>query len=188
MIIARKKPPDWDALYEIAATQDGHFATNQAHDAGFSDQLLVKYLHAGRIVRVRRCVYRIVHFPASEHEDLAVAWLWSERMGVFSHETALSLHSLSDVLPSVIHMTLPESWRARRLRVPADITLYFADVPEDERTWFGSVPVTHPRRTIEDCVKSHVSPEVIHKAIEDSVKRGLIDRKVARRFRSKTSV
>jgi hypothetical protein len=33
-------------------------------------------------------VYRIVHFPAGEHEDLTTIWLWSDGAGVFSHETA----------------------------------------------------------------------------------------------------
>jgi predicted transcriptional regulator of viral defense system len=43
-----------------------------------------------------------VHFRASEHEELVTAWLWSERAGVMSHQTALSLHGLSDVLPAQI--------------------------------------------------------------------------------------
>jgi len=49
---------------------------------------------------VRRGVYRLEHFPAGEHEDLVALWLWTDRAGVFSHETALALHGLSDTLPS----------------------------------------------------------------------------------------
>src|SRR5208337_2168977 len=64
--------------------------------AGYSTQLLLKHIRSGRVTRVRRGVYRLVHFPAGEHENLAVLWLWSERMGVFSHHTALALHGLSD--------------------------------------------------------------------------------------------
>ncbi len=44
---------------------------------------------------MRRGVYRLVHFPVGDHEDLTAVWLWSEREGVFSHETALALHDLS---------------------------------------------------------------------------------------------
>lgn len=59
------------------------------------------------MLRVRRGVYRLVHFPAGDHEDLTAVWLWSQHEGVFSHETALALHDLSDVLPSRAHLTLP---------------------------------------------------------------------------------
>ena len=83
------------------------------------------------MVRVRRGVYRVVHFPASEHEDLIVLWLWAGQVGVFSHETALALHDLSDALPGKVHMTVPSSWRRRRLRIPAGLVLHFADVASD---------------------------------------------------------
>src|SRR6185312_13920789 len=100
--------PDWNRLYETAAAQAGHFTTKQAAEAGYSPQLLIHYLHAQRAVRVRRGIYRLVHFPAGEHEDLVVAWLWSELAGVVSHQSALALHGLSDALPAHIHLTLPE--------------------------------------------------------------------------------
>jgi len=49
------------------------------------------------------------------------AWLWSEQAGVISHQTALSLHGLSDVLPAQAHLTLPAAWSKRRFRVPPDV-------------------------------------------------------------------
>lgn len=82
-----------------AIGQEGHFTTQQAAETGYSPPLLAKCLKNGRVVRVRGGVYRIVHFPTGEHEDLATIWLWSEKVGVFSHETALMLHELSDDLP-----------------------------------------------------------------------------------------
>jgi predicted transcriptional regulator of viral defense system len=184
MRVRSSKTPDWDRLYTIAASQDGYFTTQQARQAGYSDQLLFKYLHANRIARARRSVYRIVHFPSSEHEDLTVIWLWSERAGVFSHETTLSLHALSDVLPSKAYITLPLSWQTRRLRVPEGVEIHYADVPENERGWFGSIPVTSPARTLEDCAKSSLSREIILKAIQDAVSRGLIDKKQGKKLRS----
>ena len=66
-------PPDWDRLFEIAAAQDGLFTTQQAAEAGYSPQLLAYHLSAGRMVRLRRGVYRLVHFPAGDHEDLTLA-------------------------------------------------------------------------------------------------------------------
>lgn len=43
------------------------------------------------MLRVRRGVYRLVHFPAGEHEEMTALRLWSDQHGVFSHQTALAL-------------------------------------------------------------------------------------------------
>ena len=137
----------------------------QAARAGYSPQLLAKYLGNGRVVRVRRGIYRLVHFPASEHEDLVRLWLWAEQAGVFSHETALALHDLSDVLPAKVHMTTPANWQRRRLRVPAGLVLHYADIPDVERTWLSAVPVTTPTRTLRDCIAANVSPELVRQAV-----------------------
>lgn len=166
--------PEWDRLYETAGAQDGYFTTQQAADAGYSSQLLLKHIRAGRVTRTRRGVYRLVHFPSGEHEELTVAWLWTERAGVFSHQTALSLHGLSDVLPAQIHMTLPTTWRHRRLRVPQGVVLHHGEVPSGDRVWFGPVPVTSPRRTLDDCANEHISPEQLRHAARQALRRGLV--------------
>ncbi len=119
--------PDWDGLFETAGAQEGYFTTRQAAEAGYSSQLLLKHLRAGRVVRMRRGIYRLVHFPAGEHEELVIAWLWSKLAGVVSHQTALALHGLSDV-------------------------------PRDDRAWFGAVPATNPRRSLNDRTRATGSP------------------------------
>ena len=166
--------PDWDHLFGTAVAQQGLFTTQQAAEAGYSPQLLIHHIHAGRVVRLRRGLYRLVHFPAVEHEELVVAWLWSERAGVVSHQTALALHGLSDALPAHVHVTLPSSWRRRRFRVPADVVLHHADVPPEDRAWFGAVPTTNPRRSLNDCAREGLSPEVLGQAAQQALRRGLV--------------
>jgi predicted transcriptional regulator of viral defense system len=95
---------------------------------------------------------------------------------VISHRSALALHQLSDVLPAQLHVTLPEAWRRRRLRVPPGVVLYHADVPPDERTWFGPVPITQPRRTLNDCAKDGLSPDLLEQAARQALRRGLVTR------------
>jgi predicted transcriptional regulator of viral defense system len=171
---ANKRLPDWDGLFAVAQAQVGYFTTAQAAQAGYSRPLLHKHLANGRMVRARRGVYRLVHFPVSDHEDLVVLWLWSDQAGVFSHETALALHDLSDVLPGKVHLTLPAACRGRRLRVPAGLVLHFADVGEADRASFAAVPVTAPLRTLWDCVEMNVAPSLVHQAILQARRRGLI--------------
>jgi len=166
--------PDWDQLFEIAAVQDGLFTTQQAAEAGYSSQLLAHHLSAGRMIRVRRGVYRLVHFPPGEHEELTAIWLWSERAGVFSHQTALSLHDISDALPAQVHLTLPMAWAKRRLRVPDEVVLHFGDVQGGERHWFGPVPATAPARTLNDCARANLQPDLLRQAALDALRRGIV--------------
>lgn len=179
----RVSAPSWGALFDTASAQEGLFTAAQAAEAGYSSQLLQKHLHNGRIRRVRRGVYRLVHFPPGEHEDLAAVWLWSERAGVFSHDTALSLHGLSDALPARVHLTVPARWEARRLRVPAEVVLHHADVAKGERAWIGPVPVTDVRRTLADCIAGGVAPDLVQQALDQAGARGLVPRDVLAGFR-----
>jgi predicted transcriptional regulator of viral defense system len=170
------RKPSWDRLFETAGAQEGYFTTGQAAEAGYSPQLLLKHIRAGRIARMRRGIYRLVHFPAGEHEDLVAAWLWSERAGVVSHQTALALHGLSDVLPTHAHLTFPSAWRSRRFRVPAGVVLHHADVPPADRAWFGPVPATSARRSLNDCARHGVSPDLLRQAAQQALRRGLVTR------------
>lgn len=168
--------PDWDTLFAFAAAQDGYFTTQQAAEAGYSPQLLVHHIKSGKVARVRRGIYRIIHFPAGEHEELVVLWLWSEQQGIFSHQTALALHGLSDVLPSQVHLTLPASWKHRRFRIPPGVVLHHADIASSDRTWAGSIPITSPSRTLADCAASHLSPELLRQAVEQALVRGIVSK------------
>lgn len=168
--------PSWDRLFEIAAGQAGYFTTKQAAEAGYSTQLLRKHILAGRVARSQRGIYRLVHFPASEHEELVTVWLWSEAAGTISHQTALSLSGLSDVLSTQVHLTLPSAWRRRRFRVPAGVVLHYADIAPEERGWFGATPVTKPLRTLNDCAREGLSPELMRQAALQALRRGLVTR------------
>lgn len=174
MVAVSPTRPDWDLLYQTGGAQDGLFTTQQAAEAGYSTQLLLKHIRAGRVTRVRRGIYRLVHFPAGEHEELTVVWLWSERASVMSHQTALALQGLSDVLPAQLHLTLPVAWRHRRFRVPKGAVLHHADIPSDERVWFGPVPATSPSRTLSDCAREALSPELLRQAAQQALHRGLV--------------
>ena len=176
MVGDTSETPEWDRLYELAAAQEGLFTTQQAAEAGYSPQLLVHHIRGGRMLRVRRGIYRLVHFPAGEHEELVTVWLWSEQTGVLSHETALTLHGLSDALPAQVHLTLPAAWKKRRFRVPEGVVLHHADIEPKERTWAGPVPSTSVTRTLNDLATSGLSPELLRQAAQQALRRGLTTR------------
>lgn len=167
----------WEGVYVTAAAQEGLFTAKQAADAGTSAQLLNHYVRTGKATRVQRGVYRLVHFPPGEHEELVAAWLWSDMAGVVSHQSALALHELSDALPARIHLTLPALWRHRRFRVPPAVVLHHADVSRADRAWFGAVPTTNARRTLNDCATDGLAPDLLRQAAQQALRRGLVARR-----------
>src|SRR4051812_29011546 len=104
--------PSWNALYDVAAGQSGYFTGEQAAAVGISRQLTEYHVKSGDVLRVFRNMFRLTRFPTSDREDLVPLWLWSGEAGVVSHETALSIHQLSDVLPDVRHISVPAVWRS----------------------------------------------------------------------------
>ena len=101
--------PAYDGLYEIAESQAGYFTVSQARAVGFSWERLSSNTKTGLFQRVTRGVYRLSHFPGSAFEDLFVAWLRTGRTAVISHESALTIYELTDLLPSDIHVIFPRT-------------------------------------------------------------------------------
>lgn len=163
----------WAQLNEVALQQRGYFTSAQARDAGFSRQLLHKYVLSGRVNSELYGVYRLAVFPFQEHDELIGLWLWTERAGVFSHETALMLYQLSDVLPVQVHVTVPPTWR-RRPSIPSTLVLHRAHLPESERTWVGPVPVTTAGRAIRDVFDAGLDPQLVAQAIAEGKARKLL--------------
>ena len=60
--------------------------------------------------------------------------------------------------------------------MPADVVLHHADVPPEDRAWFGAVPITNPRRTLNDCASEGLSPELLRQAAQQALRRGLVTR------------
>jgi len=168
-------------LYEIAEGQQGFFTTKQAKAAGFAENTHPYHVQAGNWIREHRGIYRLASFPRGERPDLMLWSLWSRNrgeavQGVYSHQTALSLHDLSDVMPAKLHMTVPRSFR-RNSEIPRALVLYLADLPHNEIGDAKGVRVTKPMRTIVDLLESgDVPPATLRQALREGLRRGLIRR------------
>jgi len=66
-----------------------------------------------------------------------VAYLWSKERGTLSHETALAIHDLSDVLPDRIHLTLPTEEKPVRRQVPDRLEIHFGEMPDDDVEFYA---------------------------------------------------
>jgi len=97
---------------------------------------------------------------------------------VASHETALRLHGLSDLMPENTHLSVPKGFRKPP---PKGVVLHKTDLSDgDVEAWDG-FGVTTPLRTVLDVVRSReISPEHLDSAAYEAVTRGLVRRKVLR--------
>ncbi len=166
---------NYNGLYRLAETQAGYFTAQQAVNASMDRSTLRHHARSGgRYERVRRGLYRLRHFPSSPHEHVMAAWLPLRNAGaVVSHESALELHELSDVIPDAIHLSLPRSGRGQRRR--AGVRLHTLNRPPEkaEIREIAGLLVTSPERTIVDALEAGAQPEQIELAVRQTLDRGL---------------
>lgn len=163
------------ALYTIAEDQMGYLTTAQASAVGISSMALVMMSRRGTLERVSRGVYRLVAFPGNPLARYMRATLWpSGRRGVLSHETALSLHGLSDIAPETVHITVPADFRVQR-EIPGYLVVHRAKLASDDVARLEKMPVTTPVRTIRDCIRVPVGAIVISRAIKTAHHAGVLD-------------
>jgi predicted transcriptional regulator of viral defense system len=142
-------------------------------------------VQAGNWIREHRGIYRLAQFQLSDRPDLALWSLWSrnrkeEIEGVYSHQTALSLHELSDLNPAKLQMTVPMHFR-RNSRVPGIVVLHYADLPATDVQTGPGYNLTRPLRTVLDLIEAGTVEQLfIRQAIRQSVERGLITRRQLR--------
>ncbi len=166
--------PNRRQLFEIASEQGGYFTTEQARARGYSFALLSHHVKTGRFLRVRRGLYRLDEYPSSPREDVVAAWLASGKDGtVVSHESALDLLGLSDVIPDAVHLTVPRSRRNLPSLPGVNIHTTSREVRPIDRVVRGGVAVTSATRTILDAAEAGTAPEQIEMAVRQAVERGL---------------
>ena len=166
-------------LYDIASLQQGYFTAYQAKKAGYSDSRFAYHVKKGNWIREGRGIYRLANYPLGERPDLVYWSLWSsnrkgEVQAVFSHQTALAIHELSDVMPAKYHLTVPKGFR-RYHPLPENLVLYFAKLEAEEVWEFEGYKVTSPERTIYDVfLDEKFSEELAIQAISDALDKGMI--------------
>ena len=92
-------------ILEALSNNNNMVTTSQVLELGFSKQTLIKYVKAGMLERVRQGVYIL---PDAVHDDMFTLMLRSENI-IFSHESALFLHGLSDRTPFIHTITMPSN-------------------------------------------------------------------------------
>jgi hypothetical protein len=171
--------PAHGGLFQVASAHDGYFTLEEAQKAGFSARLISYHCRTGRFYRVAEGVYRFRDYP-EPYSDIMVAWLLMQRRAgraIISHETALSLHQLSDLVPRAIDITidrqsghLSDGGSLPGVRIHTTKTW-----PEPNSiTTLAGVESTDVKRTLVDCIIWGTESGMVRQAIQEATRQGLV--------------
>jgi predicted transcriptional regulator of viral defense system len=174
-------------LFQLASLQDGFFTTKQAISVGYNTNGHPYHVKSGNWIREHRGIYRLANFPTGNRPDLMLWYLWSrnrkeEPQGIYSHESALALHELTDVNPDKLYMTVPVNFR-RSTNIPDILVLHYGDITVEEVDDMHGVKVTNAMRTIIDIIREGtLSEDLIKQAIKEATNQGMVTKKTLKKF------
>lgn len=162
-------------LYEIAEPNAGYVTARAAAAAGIPRSTIAHHARpGGRLIHVDRGLYRLRDFPSSIHEHIVAGWLSAPPSAdaVVSHESALEMLDLSDIIADGVHLTVPRArWRKPIEGVVVHPTTY--PVEKWHRRQMSGIPVTSAERTIIDMLRELGITEQVEMAATQALQRGL---------------
>jgi predicted transcriptional regulator of viral defense system len=170
-----EQAPDRSRLFEIASEQGGYFTTEQASTCGYSRALLSHHTKNGTFMRIRRGLYRFRQYPSSSREDVLAAWMAiGKDSSMVSHESALDILGLSDIIPDVVHLTVPRS--RRNLPSLPGVKIHTTNklLQKEDIVTRDGMTITSAKRSILDAAEAGAAPEQIEKAVAQAIDRGLV--------------
>ena len=163
-----------DRLREVALEQHGFVTSAQAGDVGVSTPLLSLMVRRGRLEHVSRGVYRLGQVPVTQYAPLMQAVLWTGfPEACLSHDSALDVWDISDVLPNQIHVTVGARRRIER-EIPSRYVIHREDLDQGAVTWFESIPTVTAGTAIRQCLETGLPTYLIRQALERSSRAGIV--------------
>ena len=97
------------SILRMAAARNGFVTSAEVTEAGIPRRCLTKAVEDGFLLKAERGLYML---PDAWEDELLILQHRFKR-GVFSHETALFLHGLTDRTPAEFTMTVPHGYNAK---------------------------------------------------------------------------
>ena len=149
-------------MIDIAAHHNGYVTSAQATDVGIPRRKLTEAVRAGELVQVDRGLYAL---PDVWEDPLYIAQHRFSR-GIFSDDTALFLHGMTDRPSFTLTMTFPRSYNASAAKAAGIVCRTCADSVLDLglcdiRTEYGNtVKAYDAERTLCDLLRGQRTPDV----------------------------
>lgn len=165
---------NFEKILKIMNNNGGYITTKELDDNNINRYFLTKMVERKKINRISRGYYGLMDYNVDEYYKIISM---SER-AVFSMNTALYLHNLSDRTPLIFDITVPYYYGGN-LRKNKKVNLYFV---KKSILNLGKIEITSPfgmkikvydkERTICDIVKNknNIDMEIFSNAIKNYIK------------------
>ena len=118
-------------------------------------------------------LYRLRDYPSSPREEIVAAWLRVGPDALVSHQSALELLDLADIIPDAIHVTVPRARRSLSRPPGAAIHTTTRPIAPGDVIVRGGIRLTAPARTIADVAQVGLAPDQVVRAAREALDRGL---------------
>jgi len=146
-----------DKILKLLYENNGKIQTNQIVEQGYRKETLRELVIEGKLVRVCRGLYMLPETSVDEYE---VCQLKIPK-GVFSYDSALYLHKLTNRIPHQLHMTISYDYKVTGVREKKSNVVFHYVSPDilvlgksTVNTSFGTPVISYdPERTVLDIIK-----------------------------------
>jgi predicted transcriptional regulator of viral defense system len=128
----------------------------KAKVAGVDNKVLLRMVEKGLIERIGQGLYLDANFMTDEY----VVAQYRCRRGVFSHETSLYFHDLSDRTPFQLMMTIPAGYNTRLLKETDKYKFFYCKkdyyevgITQGKTTYGNLITLYDKERTVCDCIR-----------------------------------
>ena len=151
-----------EIIFEMLEKNNGFITSAQVTEAGLQRRVLSELVAVDKIVRVERGIYALPNVWEDEMFFLQHRYA----KGIFSNETALYLHGLSDRTPQVYTLTIPHKYNApgiKKQNIKVKFVtdeIYGLGIMEMPSPLGNPVRVYDKERTLCDIVKGNNSCDI----------------------------
>ena len=163
----------WKKIREIADSNNGYIKTSDVEIAGISRPMLKKYVDAGKLELVRKGLYILSDDFVDEFALLQV----QSKKAIFSYGTALYLWGLSDRIPHIFDISIPQGTNVSRLKKDTkdlrchyvQMEVYELGITETQTPLGSTVLLYDKERCICDLIrdKNKIDIQIYTQAIKD---------------------
>ncbi len=164
-----------EIVFDLMKNNNGLLKSKQATEAGIDNKTLQRMNQAGEIERIEKGIY----VNPNQIEDEYLLTQYRCRKGIYSHETALFFHDLSDRTPFQLMLTIPSGYNTRLLKNKDKYKFFYVSKELHGlgkitmHTPYGNkVSVYNKERTLCDCLrkKDQLDLEMVMTAVKTYLK------------------
>lgn len=167
-------------LYDIAVENYGIVTSSEAKSLGISNMALVQLARRGRLLHIRRGVYKLAQYVPTEFDDYAQAVVTVGEGAFLCGESVIALLKLAPTNPAFIHVAFPLRLRKK---LPSNIILHSA-LQGYEPIKVQGIPCQRVADAIM-AARATVSPDRLLSAAKEAFRTGFINRREAKSIMAK---